>query len=143
MIRIKENFSRYEVDRYGNFVFNLKYYRGSSIFRSNDYWQCRLVDNEGCVHIMGIHQAVAMFHCDDYFPGCYVHHKDEDKGNNCWDNLQCMTNEEHARLHADPTYILNYIRKNGLHNKGKKMSDVFREHCRVGQIKRHQRDKVC
>jgi hypothetical protein len=34
-------------------------------------------------------------------PAFLVHHKDEDKANNRIENLQCVTPEEHQRLHAE------------------------------------------
>lgn len=35
-----------------------------------------------------------------YFPGCDVHHVNENKHDNRWKNLQCMTHKEHMQIHS-------------------------------------------
>lgn len=134
---IKENFSRYEISSDGKYIYDKQRKVESNQFKSNGYMQCRLVDNEGCKHIMGTHTAVAMFYNDDYFPGCIVHHKDEDKHHNDTSNLQCMSRSEHSRIHADPNTLKNYIKEHGPANKGQKMSADYKHHCRMAALKRH------
>ncbi len=51
-----------------------------------------------------------------------VHHIDENRLNNKRDNLQLMTNIEHARLHSKDT-IVNWSKK----NKGKTLIEIFGE----------------
>ena len=139
MERIKENFNRYSVSRCGE-VFDKKYNRKSKLFKSNKYTQCRLVDNEGHVHIMGIHVAIVMFHLPDYFPGCVVHHIDGDTTHNEVDNLECMTRSNHSRHHVKPNKLTHHITQFGPWNKGKKMSEEFKEKCRISAIRRHKKD---
>ena len=129
MIRVKEHFSRYEVTEDGR-IFDKKYQRPSSTFKSNKYIQCRLVDDEGSIHIMGLHVAVAMYHDPDYKPGCLVHHKDGNTHNNQVSNLECMSRSKHSSLHADPNNLRRFIYTKGPWNKGKEMSEEFRRKCR-------------
>ena len=56
--------------------------------------------NEYGHRIWGVHQLVAMTFNQQWFSGCVVHHKDEDKYNNIDNNLQVMTVAEHGRLHS-------------------------------------------
>lgn len=139
---IKENFSRYTVSSDGKYIYDKKRNTESKQFNSNGYKQCRLVDNEGNIHIMGVHTAVAMFHNKDYYAGCIVHHKDENKQHNDTNNLQCMTKSEHCRLHADPTVLSEYIKKYGPTNKGQKMSWEYRDHCRRAAQRRYHGDNL-
>ena len=60
--------------------------------------------NEYGHRVWGIHQLVAMTFNSQWFDGCVVHHKDEDKTNNIDNNLQPMTVAEHGRLHANIKY---------------------------------------
>jgi hypothetical protein len=55
-------------------------------------------DKDGCVreHILVMEQMVGRF----LNPGERVHHKDEVRGNNTPDNLEIMTDAEHARHHG-------------------------------------------
>ena len=36
---------------------------------------------------------------EDVPPGCVIHHLDWNKNNNKWENLVCVTIEEHERIH--------------------------------------------
>lgn len=128
MIKIKENFNRYSVDTNGK-IFDKKYQRYSRTFKSNKYIQCRLVDNEGKIHIMGVHSVIAMFHMSDYFLGCVVHHKDGNTINNTISNLECLSRSKHSALHANPTHLCAYTNQYGPWNKGKKMSSEFCKKC--------------
>lgn len=50
-------------------------------------------------HVIGVHQAVAMTFNPNYYPGCIVHHKDENKYNN-WDtNLEIISRSDHSCIH--------------------------------------------
>ena len=131
----KEDFSRYLVYDGGK-IYDIKLNRFSKIFRSNDYLQCRMVDNDGVVRIMGVHTAVCMFNHPEYFEGCVIHHIDGNKYNNYVSNLHPMTRSEHTELHCNRHVLADYIKRNGPANKGKKMSDDFREKCRQSAFKR-------
>lgn len=47
-----------------------------------------------------VHQLVYALTYGPIPKGYHIHHKDGDKRNNHWDNLQCVTPKEHKRLHA-------------------------------------------
>ena len=70
---------------------------------SNNYYYISLYNEYGHKRF-GIHQLVAMTFNPQWFEGCVVHHKDEDKANNIDNNLQPMTVAEHGRLHANIKY---------------------------------------
>lgn len=108
-------------------------------FKSCGYKQVYLRDSNGKRSIKGVHQVVAMTYSQDWFDGCIVHHKDEDKHNNYIGNLKCETLQEHARHHANSENVIRWIRKNGPHNKGKKMSPEFCEACRKAALKRYKK----
>ena len=131
----KTDFSRYDVIDGGQII-DKKHNCEIKLFRSNGYLQCRLVDNEGEAHILGVHSVVAMFYCDSYFEGCVVHHKDEDRHNNHSSNLECLTRAQHSRMHVNPNVLRKYIQVNGPANKGKHMSEEFKEKCRQSAIRR-------
>lgn len=131
----KEQFSRYIVYD-GGIIFDKIRGCNIKIFNSNGYHQCRLISDEGKEHILGVHSVVAMFHCPDYFEGCIVHHEDEDKQNNWAYNLKCITRSAHSKKHANTTRLRDYVLSNGPANKGKKMSDEFKEKCRQSAIRR-------
>lgn len=61
------------------------------------------------------------------------------KKHNTWDNLKVESINEHARHHANPENIINYINEHGPHNKGKKMSPEFCEKCRQSALNRSDR----
>lgn len=138
MERVRANFDRYSVSETGD-IYDKKYQRYSKSFKSNKYLQCRLVDNEGQIHIMGVHVAVAMFHSPDYYPGCVVHHKDENTLHNDIANLECLDRSEHSAKHADSERLANYIRVQGPWNKGKKMSIEFCQKCSDSAKRRHRK----
>lgn len=130
------DFPRYSVSATGE-IWDYEKKRPTKIFKSNEYYQCVLFDKNGKKHVYGVHTVVAMFHCFDYFPGCVVHHVDGDKHNNIASNLCCMTRNEHALMHSNyPAAMLAKIKTDGAWNKGKKMSEEFREHCRLAAQRR-------
>ena len=51
-------------------------------------------------------------------------------------NLEIKSRSEHSRYHADATALIEYSKKNGPHNKGKKMSAEFCQKCRQSALKR-------
>lgn len=46
-----------------------------------------------------IHRLVAQAFIHDFSEEMQVHHIDENKSNNCVENLKCMSKEEHQKLH--------------------------------------------
>lgn len=125
---LKTSFSRYIVYPDGR-IYDTKSNKFCKTFKSNKYTQCCLFDNDNKKHVLGVHTVVAMFHCDDYFEGCVVHHVDEDTRNNSASNLRCTTRSKHSRFHANADSLIKYIKENGPPNKGKKMSKEFCEKC--------------
>ena len=85
-------------------------------FKSNNYWQCCIFDNNGKKYTMGVHSVVAMLNIDDWYDGCIVHHKDGDYHNNAVSNLEIMSISQHTLQHHD---------KGELHNLGKYAHDNF------------------
>lgn len=113
-------------------------------FNSVGYKQV-CVKGPGMKHVVvkGVHQLVAMTFDPNYYPGCVVHHLDEDKHNNHIDNLQCLSVHDHCKHHADPDVFRRWTKEHGgPANKGKKMSDEFREHCRISALKRAERERA-
>ena len=132
------NHPGYTCDRTGNV------YRpdGSLIkpFNSSGYKQVYMLDNDGKRSIKGVHQVVSMTFDDKYYDGCVVHHKDENKLHNWDENLQVESISEHARHHADPSRLAKWAKENGgPANKGKTMSDEFKEKCRQNALKREHK----
>lgn len=129
------NYPGYTCDTSGNV------YRpdGSRIkpFNSSGYKQVYMKDEDGKRAIKGVHQVVAMTFKPEYYPGCVVHHKDENKGHNYAENLEVESRNDHSRHHANPDAMLEWQKKNGGPvNKGQKMSDEFREKCRQSALNR-------
>jgi len=116
---------------------------GSKIkpFQSNGYLQVYLINDKGKRSIKGVHQVVSMTFDSRYYPGCIVHHKDEDKKHNHLANLKPESISEHTRHHADPSRLTKWIAKNGPINKGKRMSESFKNKCRESALKRHMRER--
>ena len=55
-----------------------------------------------CGHFVasvGIQRAIWSYYYGEIPDGYSIHHVDEDKNNNAIDNLQCLSNEEHAHMH--------------------------------------------
>ena len=67
--------SRYIVSDDGH-IYDMVKQRFIKEFKSNNYVQCQVYDDEGEIHICGVHQIVARLRCSDWFEGCVVHHKD-------------------------------------------------------------------
>lgn len=105
-------------------------------FKSNKYLQYYLKDDNGKRLVVGAHTVIAYLLRDDYFDGCVVHHIDGNQYNNSVENLICMARSDHTRLHADPQPMIKKIKTNGPANKGKKMSEEFKQHCRNSAHKR-------
>lgn len=107
-------------------------------FESSGYDQVYMRDENNKRAVKGIHQIVSMTFDPDFYPGCVVHHIDENKKNNIDTNLKVESKSEHSRHHADRDRLANYINEHGPHNKGKKMSPEFCEKCRQSALRRHQ-----
>ena len=105
-------------------------------FNSNGYYQVKLRDDDNVPQVKGVHQLVAMTFLSSYRNGCVVHHVDEKRHNNTLSNLQVMSNAEHASLHYDTEKLSAICKNRTPWNKGKKMTDTFRQHCRESALKR-------
>jgi len=73
---------------------------------------CSLCKN-GVGTTFRVHRLVAMLFCPDYFDGCEVHHKDENRQNNRVDNLVCMTKLEHLQEHGNGMKMIKKVDKFG------------------------------
>lgn len=108
-------------------------------FNSNGYYQVKIKNDNNVATVKGVHQLVAAAFMSDYKQGMIVHHKDENKHNNCLDNLQLMARSAHARLHIDTEYLSQLSKERTPWNKGKKMSEEYRQHCSEGAKKRWEK----
>lgn len=131
-------FPKFSITRHGDV-----YKDGIEIkpFNSNGYLQIALDSRRKTRVIKGVHQIVAMTFIDEYYEGCHVHHKDENKHNNDVSNLEILDPQVHEKLHAKPDKLINYVKKNGSPTKGMKMSKEFCEKCRISALKRSEREK--
>ncbi len=137
MSYFEDNFPNYDCDENGNI------YKKVIIepFKSNEYKQVLLFDKDGNRRVLGVHQVIAMKYLD-YFPGCVVHHKDENKKNNELSNLEILHRSDHSRLHAkENNNLAKYVIENGPPNKGKKMSEEFCKKCSESAKKRRARER--
>lgn len=131
----------YIVDIFGN-VYKISGCKKLSQFNSNKYRQVLLRDRlKHKRSIKGVHQVVAMSFLDNYFDGSVIHHIDENPKNNNVLNLECMTKSDHCKHHARSENFTNYIKEHGVWNKGRTMSDEFRQHCRESALKRHRQKR--
>ena len=134
--RCVPGYDHFEADRMGNI-----YKDGILInpFNSSGYLQICLTSPGKRRVVKGAHQIISMTFDPNYYEGCVVHHEDENKHNNRYVNLTVESRIDHARHHADPNRLVDYIKRNGPANKGKKMSKEFCEHCRQSALKRHHK----
>ena len=135
---LTDNFPGYDCDENGTV-----YKNGVPIkpFNSNGYQQVLLFDKDYNRKVTGVHVVVAMKYLD-YFPGCNVHHKDENRDHNYVGNLKVMTKSEHCKFHSkDNMRLANYVKTNGPANKGKKMSKEFCEKCSISAKRRFERER--
>lgn len=135
---LHNNFPNYDCDVCGNVFKNGELIKP---FKSNKYLQVCIYDNDNKKHTVGVHTVIAMKYFDDYYPGCVVHHKDDNKHNNHAYNLEVKTRSKHSSDHMKGNYRLaEYTKEHGPWNKGKKMSDEFCKKCSESAIKRHKRE---
>ena len=95
------NFSDYKISNFGR-VFSKK--RNTFITgrpNTQGYYQVRLSNNEGYKDVL-IHKLVAEYFVPNLVMGTQINHKDQDKSNNRWSNLEW----------CDPKDNINY----GTHN---------------------------
>lgn len=97
----------YQIPGYPDYTINrlgqIWYKDGSLIqpYQYPDQYRMVYLKNDQGHRVWGVHQLVAMTFNQQWFNGCVVHHKDEDKYNNIDNNLQVMSLAEHARLHSE------------------------------------------
>lgn len=135
MKKIK-NFSNYYVDKHGTV------YRKDKTpikpFNSCGYYQVYMRDDNDRRRILGVHQVVAMAYLN-YYDGCVVHHKDEDKHNNDVSNLVVESVSDHARRHANPERLVNYTKAHGSHNRGAAASEEVRKRRKKASDKKYNK----
>lgn len=114
------------------------------VFKSNKYLQCVVFDDSGAKHTYGVHSMIARLRLESWYDGCVVHHINGDQSDNRPDNLECLSRGEHTKMHNTtyPCALAVYVKKYGPPNKGKKMSDSFRQHCREGAARRYAKKKA-
>lgn len=133
MFNFNEMYPAYDVDEQGNV-----YKQGHIIkpFKSNKYLQVVLFDKDNNKRVYGVHTIVAMKYLD-YFPGCVIHHKNNDTHDNRLINLTVLSRSEHSRLHGMNNARFKELNKNKTAwNKGLKMPKEFCKHCSISAKKR-------
>lgn len=132
-------YDNYEADRSGNIFKN-----GSLVtpFNSSGYKQICLTSPGQKRVVKGVHQVVSMTFDPNYYDGCIIHHKNENKHDNHILNLKVESRSDHSRHHVDANRLANYVKEHGSPTKGMKMSDEFREHCKQAALKRIERNSM-
>ena len=111
-------------------------------FKSNKYLQVLLYDKDHNRHIFGVHTLVAMLYLPKFYVGCIVHHIDSDTHNNNAENLEIMSQSEHARKHGkEYCACVEHTKKYGPWNKNKKMSPEFCKKCSESAKRRYNKQK--
>ena len=91
-----EGFSKYLISTDGQ-VYSLKRDRLlPQGFTERGYKQVDVCNDEGIKKHMRVHRLVYMAHVGVIPEGMQINHKDENKTNNCIDNLELMTNKENC-----------------------------------------------
>ena len=91
-----EGFSKYLISTDGQ-VYSLKRDRLlPQGFTERGYKQVDVCNDEGIKKHMRVHRLVYMAHKGAITEGMQINHKDENKANNCIDNLELMTNKENS-----------------------------------------------
>ena len=91
-----EGFSKYLISTDGQ-VYSLKRDRLlPQGFTHRGYKQVDVCNDEGIKKHMRVHRLVYMAHKGVIPEGMQINHKDENKANNCIDNLELMTNKENC-----------------------------------------------
>ena len=91
-----EGFSKYLISTDGQ-VYSLKRDRLlPQGFTERGYKQVDVCNDEGIKKHMRVHRLVYMAHKGGIPEGMQINHKDENKANNCIDNLELMTNKENS-----------------------------------------------
>lgn len=91
-----EGFSKYLISTDGQ-VYSLKRDRLlPQGFTERGYKQVDVCNDEGIKKHMRVHRLVYMAHKGVIPEGMQINHKDENKANNCIDNLELMTNKENC-----------------------------------------------
>lgn len=91
-----EGFSKYLISTDGQ-VYSLKRDRLlPQGFTERGYKQVDVCNDEGIKKHMRVHRLVYMAHKGAILEGMQINHKDENKANNCIDNLELMTNKENS-----------------------------------------------
>ena len=81
------NFPDFKISNWGR-LYNKKTNRYlSGRPNTNGYWQVRLRNNEGYKDVL-IHRLVAEYFVPNLVMGTQINHKDQDKSNNRWSNLE-------------------------------------------------------
>lgn len=121
MSYLSENYPNYDVDEFGNVY---KYGNLMKPYNTRgDYLQVYLYDKNHKGKLFGVYVVVAMKYLN-YYEGCLVHHKDENKMNNHVSNLEIISRSEHSRNHMiGNTIVKEYYKTHTSKKKGKTIND--------------------
>ena len=99
------NLPGYQADQFGNIYDTNGHIIQPYQYRdSNQYDMIYVRDINNKPRLYGVHQLVAMTFLDGYYPGCVVHHIDENKYNNRIDNLEITNRSDHCKHHNPGLY---------------------------------------
>lgn len=93
-------YPNYKIDRFG-----IVYDKNDEVLKTyhyddDEHYDCvHLRDPDGKSHVVGVHVLVSMTYDPEFYPGCIVHHKNENKYDNIDLNLEVTNRSDHARLH--------------------------------------------
>ncbi len=98
----------YQISNFGNLImfYHRRWQPKASHVTRAGYFQTTLQRN-GIKRRCGIHQLVAEYFVDGWFEGAEVNHKDLNKLNNKWDNLEWVTRSEN-QIHQYEKYHPDY-----------------------------------
>ncbi len=109
-----KGFSKYLISDDGR-IYSLKYDKLIEPSNKNNikgsYLVVTLYNDEGQRKFMLVHRLVYMAHKGIIPTGLQVNHKDENKENNCIDNLELMTNKENSNYGTRNARISQTLRR--------------------------------
>lgn len=103
-IRKIPGYPNYYADRSGN-LYDKDYKYIKPYHYEGHYDQILAYDEKGNHRMLAVHQAVAMTFIPEWYPGCIVHHQDENKYNNEVENLEITDRSTHAAMHNPVKYF--------------------------------------
>lgn len=96
------------------------------------YYQVHFNTTDGKIKTMLVHRLVAMLFVDGYKEGLEVNHKDENKHNNFYGNLEWVTRSQNITYGSNPTNRAENYKRNSYAKKGKAIV-VYKDGIKIGE----------